>query len=112
MTNDNRPTPGASTLDAGAALHCKRAGMGLESCAGDCAVSGTCGATGDAGSGDARQGHLYEWRGHTVLAVSSGSLPRVAYIDTAWQWFAPPFHVSASELAPLPMKYFHGEVPK
>jgi hypothetical protein len=60
----------------------------------------------------ARQGHIYEWRGNTVLAFEGGELPRVVYIDPSWSWCSQPFHVKASELSPLPMKYFHGEVPK
>lgn len=63
-------------------------------------------------AGGARQGHAYSWRGNKVIAMESGAFPRVSYIDPAWQWCSPPFHVKAEELTPEPMAYFHGEVPR
>jgi hypothetical protein len=70
----------------------------------------------DAGGGNrpaavAIQGHLYSWRGNKVIAVEHGELPKVVYIDPAWQWCSPAFHVKASELVPMAMRYFHNEVP-
>lgn len=58
------------------------------------------------------QGHLYSWRGCDVLAMESGAFPKVSYIDPEWEWCSAPFHVHSDELEALPMKYFHGEVPK
>jgi hypothetical protein len=44
--------------------------------------------------------------------MESGAFPRVVYIDPTWQWCSQPFNVQAADLTPMPMKYFHGEVPK
>lgn len=62
---------------------------------------------------EARQGHKYRLDGHDVLALSSGPRPRVAYIvaDRVWP-LGESLEVDAERLEPMPMKYFHGQVPK
>lgn len=59
---------------------------------------------------NAQQGHAYAWNGNKVLALDSGPVPRVAYIKQPW--LSTPFQVRADELVPLPMAYFHGEIPR
>lgn len=61
--------------------------------------------------GECKQGHLYHWRGNPVIALEGGSFPRVVHIDPGWQWCSPPFNVAGTELVPMPMRYFHGQVP-
>ena len=84
----------------------------------DAFLSGAQACAGSDGRGtegmvhEARQGHLYDWRGRDVIAMEGGTFPRVSYIDPTWSWCSPPFHVSATELTQQPMVYFHGEVPK
>lgn len=76
------------------------------------ADAGEGGARSDRGCSEARQGHLYDHNGNDVIALSSGAIARVVYIDPTWEWCSPPFHVDATELVPLPMKYYHGEIPR
>jgi hypothetical protein len=60
-------------------------------------------------SQSAKQGHRYEYRGVDVLALESGEVVRVARIDLAAYWPLQEVSiVSAEELKPLPMQYFHG----
>lgn len=60
----------------------------------------------------AQQGHAYEFRGRKVLALDvSDRLPTVAYAPPDALWISEPFHVNAEDLKPLPMAYFHGQVP-
>ena len=61
----------------------------------------------------AQQGHRYLWCGvDEVLALESGSCVRVALIDPDQLWFEVRYNADASDLEPLPMRYFHGEVPR
>ena len=67
----------------------------------------------------AQQGHRYrlstgQHAGRDVLAVSSGERPLVSILFDAGEWPFPgaPFEVSAADLQPRPMAYFHGEVPR
>lgn len=61
---------------------------------------------------NARQGHRYDHAGAEVLALSSGERPSVARIDKSKCWpLGLPFAVDAADLVPLPMVYFHGQVP-
>lgn len=65
----------------------------------------------------AQQGHRYAVTsgpraGAQVLALSSGLAPRVAPILAPdWPFLGEPFLVLSSQLRPLPMTYFHGQVP-
>ena len=66
----------------------------------------------------AQQGHRYrlcagKHAGRDVLALTSGEKPLVTILFDAGEWPFPgaPFEVVASTLKPLPMVYFHGEVP-
>lgn len=61
----------------------------------------------------AQQGHKYELDGVKVLALSSGPRPRIAAIvrDRLWP-LDEAVEVDAAELVPLPMRYFHGAIPK
>ncbi|MFM9928194.1 hypothetical protein VLK31_34850 [Variovorax sp. H27-G14] len=47
-----------------------------------------------------------------MIAMNSGEVASVSYICPEWEWCSPPFVVDAAELVPLPMRYFHNEVPK
>lgn len=60
---------------------------------------------------EARQGHKYSYRGVNVIALSSGSSVRVAILSPNSPWLGVQFVAMARHLTPLPMKYFHGEVP-
>lgn len=55
------------------------------------------------------QGHVYDFYGAIVLALEGGERPLVATI--AKPWLIDHRRVYAEDLRPLPMKYFHGEVP-
>jgi hypothetical protein len=59
---------------------------------------------------EAKQGHLYQHGGIRVLALESGNSVRVAPIEELW--IGPGYTVKAEWLKPLPMVYFHGEVPR
>lgn len=60
----------------------------------------------------AKQGHKYELDGVEVLALSSGPRPRIAAVVRYRLWpLDDAVEVDAAELVPLPMVYFHGEVP-
>lgn len=60
----------------------------------------------------AQQGHKYELDGVEVLALSSGPRPRIAAIvrDRLWP-LNEAVEVDAADLQPLPMTYFHNQVP-
>lgn len=63
-----------------------------------------------------RQGHRYEcWMGD-VLALESapaGEVVKVAVIDQSQPYpLGRMDYALADELEPLPMRYFHGQVPK
>lgn len=64
-------------------------------------------------SDHATQGHRYDLCRQEVLALESGAIPMVAVIDRTRPWpLTHQFRVDAKHLAPMPMRYFHGEVPK
>jgi len=60
-----------------------------------------------------KQGHKYLFQGVEVIALSSGSqVIRVAELDHSQPYpLGPAKLASAHYLEPLPMAYFHGEVP-
>ena len=62
---------------------------------------------------NAQQGHKYELDGVEVLALTSGPRPRIAAIvhDRLWP-LDEAVEVDAADLVPLPMAYFHNQVPK
>lgn len=63
--------------------------------------------------GQAQQGHRYLWCGvDEVLALESGPRVRVALLDDMQLWFETRYIVDAADLTPMPMRYFHGEVPR
>lgn len=43
--------------------------------------------------------------------MTSGPLPMVARMDVG-PWLGQPFQTPSWSLTPLPMKYFHGEIPR
>lgn len=58
----------------------------------------------------AQQGHAYTHRGVKVIALMSGTdTVRVATIVDGW--LGRKFRVPAKRLKPLPMAYFHHQVP-
>lgn len=61
----------------------------------------------------AKQGHRYQLAHLEVIAMSNGPHPEVQVIDHSQPW---PLRylgrVNAEALTPLPMAYFHGDVPK
>jgi hypothetical protein len=61
----------------------------------------------------AQQGHKYSWYGREVLALeSSGWRVKVALIDMTQPYpLGAVQFVWSQDLKPLPMKYFHGELP-
>ena len=60
----------------------------------------------------ARQGHKYALDRRAVLALENGEFPRVAVINKSELWpLGRAFVVNASSLTPLPMRYFHDQVP-
>ncbi|UST52937.1 hypothetical protein NF681_11335 [Comamonadaceae bacterium OTU4NAUVB1] len=59
---------------------------------------------------EARQGHTYDHGGRRVMALDSGAAVRVAQIEDGWLGRA--YEVRAAWLTPLPMAYFHGQVPR
>ena len=58
----------------------------------------------------AQQGHAYEYEGVRVLAMESGTEVEVAVIHD--QWLGEKFVARVEDLEPLPMAYFHGQVPQ
>jgi len=63
-----------------------------------------------------QQGHRYQNRitGHAMIALSGGNgVVRAATIIPGELWpLATPQQIHAVHLKPLPMRYFHGELPK
>lgn len=67
----------------------------------------------------ASQGHRYRmkggaFKGRDVLCIVGGTSPLVSLIfdDGEWPFPSKPFAACLAELEPLPMRYFHGEVPR
>lgn len=58
----------------------------------------------------ATQGHAYLLDGIKVLAMESGERVQVREIGPLWLGRA--HHVDADLLEPVPMAYFHGQVPR
>ena len=60
-----------------------------------------------------RQGHAYDWLGAKVISLESadGSMP-VRVLVPVDIWNAYPDYADPADLAPLPMVYFHGQVPQ
>ncbi len=59
----------------------------------------------------AKQGHRYKLQGVDVLALESGEVVRVARIEPEQLWpLGEVRTVSARDLDPVPMRYFHGEI--
>lgn len=58
---------------------------------------------------EAKQGHAYSWRGEKVIALAHGPRVEVRTIDD--QWWGRKFTADAIDLEPLPMVYFHNQVP-
>lgn len=58
---------------------------------------------------EARQGHAYDHFGLRVIALESGTHVLVLPHRDGRPGLS--YHVRASELEPLPMAYYHGEVP-
>ena len=60
----------------------------------------------------AKQGHVYRYRLMRVMALESGARVKVAEVDHSRPWpLGKQFIVSACDLSPQPMAYFHGEIP-
>lgn len=61
----------------------------------------------------AKQGHRYLWCGvDEVLALENGAHVRVAVLVLDPPGLGAQYVVDAADLTPLPMRYFHGEVPR
>lgn len=61
----------------------------------------------------AQQGHRYRLGDREVVSMGSGVVVRVRVLDHAEPYpLGSSMTVKASWLQPLPMRYFHGEVPK
>lgn len=64
--------------------------------------------------GQAQQGHRYRWCNlYDVLALEAGrGWVRVALLTPGQPWLGPQHIDDAADMTPLPMRYFHGEVPQ
>lgn len=62
---------------------------------------------------NAKQGHRYQHKGWDVMALETGDgLVKVAPLDDDQPYpLGRAFFAQAGELSPLPMRYFHGELP-
>jgi|LNFM01.1.fsa_nt_gb hypothetical protein len=67
----------------------------------------------------ATQGHRYRMRsgmfkGRDVLCMEGGTSPRVSLLfeDGEWPFPSKSFPACLAELEPMPMVYFHGEIPR
>jgi len=65
----------------------------------------------------AQQGHRYAWcegvdGERTVLALEFGPRVRVAELVPGQPWLGRIWPTHANLLTPLPIAYFHGEVPR
>lgn len=56
----------------------------------------------------ARQGHLYYYKGIAVIALESGD---IVLLLRASDSTVSKFRVDAAALIPMPMRYYHGEIP-
>lgn len=56
-----------------------------------------------------RQGHSYDWRGLTVIALQNGAEGMVGVVLDGW--FSDRRYVRAKDLIALPMKYYGGRIP-
>ena len=60
----------------------------------------------------AKQGHKYSYGSKPVLAMQTGHVVEVREIDMTQAYpLGQAITVKASWLSPLPMAYFHGEIP-
>lgn len=60
-----------------------------------------------------RQGHLYDHGGRRVIALATGASAPVREIDPSEPLgLGNRYWAIARWLTPLPMKYFHGQVPR
>ncbi len=59
---------------------------------------------------EAKQGHSYSYEGVRVIAMETGPRVEVAIIHDPW--LGQRFMADAEKLEPLPMAYYHGEVPQ
>ena len=60
----------------------------------------------------AKQGRLYQYGSHQVIAMTSGETVRVRELVPDDPWLGQAWNVPADELKPLPMKYYGGQVPQ
>lgn len=61
----------------------------------------------------AQQGHLYQYHQARVLAMQTGAgLVRVRVLIGDGWGLSEVKRVQSGKLQPLPMRYFHGQVPK
>ncbi len=61
---------------------------------------------------EAKQGHRYDLLGQQVIALESGRCVEVAHIDHDQPWpLTNKKFVHCSQLKPLPMRYYKGQVP-
>lgn len=58
-----------------------------------------------------QQGHRYRLGNSDVIALESGGTGTVAELVKGQPWLGRKHHVDADMLQPLPMRYFHGQVP-
>jgi hypothetical protein len=61
---------------------------------------------------EAKQGHTYLYANKRVLALESGGRVVVAELCKSEMWIGKKHHVDADMLEPMPMVYFHGDIPK
>lgn len=61
----------------------------------------------------AQEGRTYSYGHHKVMALETGQdTVRVGFIDQRHPWpIFTTLRVSVARLVPLPMRYYHGEVP-
>lgn len=63
----------------------------------------------------AQQGHVYNFMGQKVMAMDSGEIINVREVRDGrdpWDMLGSPERVHSSQLKPLPMVYFGGQVPQ
>ena len=59
-----------------------------------------------------QQGHRYRHGDKEVLALESGRAAKVAEIEPGDLWLGRKYGARSEWLQALPMRYFHGEVPR
>lgn len=59
----------------------------------------------------AKQGYRYRHNGWQVMALEYGEEVRVGVMEEGQPWFMGYYTAKACELEPMPMGYFHGEIP-